>query len=92
MTTLATRMRALSELEGFDVEVIDAAGNSADLKGNGFVAYPHERKAKGATTVTDWKTRFHNAYPGYSCNVLNEDGSIAHGNTKLESVRATYEE
>ena len=92
MTTLATRIRELSDLEGFDIQVLDNAGNPADPKINGLPAYPHERKAKGTTTVNEWKARFHNTYSGYTCDVLNSDGSVAHGNTKLESVRATYEE
>lgn len=37
------------------------------------------------------QTRFAATYPGYQCVVLNGDGSEAHGNTKLSSVRATYE-
>lgn len=92
MTTFATRIRDLSNLEGFDVQVFDSAGNSADLKINGLPAYPHERKAKGSTTVANWKNRFNNTYSGYTVEVLDADGAIAHGNTKLESVRATYEE
>lgn len=92
MTTLATRIRALSDLEGFDIQVFDGAGNPADPKANGLSAYPHERKAKGSTTVNDWKARFHKVYPGYTCDVLNEDGTVAHGNSKLNSVRETYEE
>lgn len=92
MTTLATRIRALSDLEGFDVQVFDNSGNPADPKINGLPAYPHERKAKGSITVTDWKARFHKTYLGYTCEVLNEDGTIAHGNTKLEKVRESYEE
>ncbi|MCK6437594.1 hypothetical protein [Rivihabitans pingtungensis] len=92
MTTLATRIRALSDLEGFDIQVFDHKGDAADLKTNGLPPYPHERKAKGSTTVAEWKGRFNKTYPNYSCEILEADGSVAHGNTKLESVRATYEE
>jgi hypothetical protein len=92
MTAFATRIRNLSNLEGFDVQVFDLAGNAADLTVNGQPAYPHERKAKGSTTVANWKNRFDTTYPNYTVEVLAADGTIAHGNTKLESVRATYEE
>ena len=92
MTTLATRIRSLSDLEGFDVQVFDGSGNSADPKTNGLPVYPHERKAKSSTTVAEWKIRFNKTYPSYSCEVLNGDGTVAHGNAKLENVRATYEE
>ena len=92
MTTLATRMREVSDLEGFDIEVFNLDGTHADLKQNGFSAYPHERKAKGSTTVSEWKNRFHSAYPNLTCNVLDASGNICNGNTKLESVRETYSE
>ncbi len=92
MTTLATRIRALSDLEGFDVQVFDQSGNPVDPKLNGLPAYPHERKAKGTTTVAEWKGRFTKTYPAYVVEVLDANGNIVHGNAKLESVRETYEE
>ena len=93
MTTLATRMRALGDLEDFDIEVLDQNGNAVDPKTNGFAKYDFDRRAKGSMTVSDWKEkRFGATYGGYGCRVLNADGTEAHGNTKLESVRGTYEE
>lgn len=93
MTTLATRARELGELEDFDVEFLDSNGNPVNVKSNGFARYSFDRKAKGSMTVSDWRERrFQPSYPGYGCTVLNGDGSEAHGNTKLESVRASYEE
>ncbi len=93
MTTLATRIRALSDLEDFDIEVLDLNGNSVDPKTNGFAKYDFDRRARGSMTVSDWKNkRFINAYGGFTCRVLNADGTEAHGNAKLESVRSTYEE
>lgn len=93
MTTIATRLREIGELEGFDVEILDLSGKSLDLKTNGFPRYDFDRKAKGSMTVSEWKDRrFRKVYGGYDCRVLNGDGSVAHGNTRLESVRATYEE
>ncbi len=93
MTTLATRLRSLGDLEDFDIEVLDQNGNVVDPKTNGFAKYDFDRRAKSSTTVSDWKEkRFKVAYPGYGCRVLNGDGTEAHGNTKLESVRESYEE
>ena len=55
--------------------------------------YNFDRKAKSSMTVSEWKQRrFNPTYPGYSCRVLNGDGSEAHGNAKLVSVRESYEE
>jgi hypothetical protein len=93
MTTLATRTRALGDLEDFDIEVLDQNGEAVDPKTNGFAKYDFDRRAKGSMTVSDWKEkRFGTTYGGYTCRVLNSDGTEAHGNTKLESVRSTYEE
>jgi hypothetical protein len=69
---LVTPMRELSDLEAFDVQVLQG-GNLVDTKTNGL---PIVLKV----------------YPAYDCRVLNADGSEAHGNAKLESVRSTYEE
>lgn len=93
MTTLATRMRALADLEGFDVQVTDANGKVVDPKTNGFPHYSFDRKAKGTMTVNEWKDRrFKPIYPGYDCQVLRANGTLANGNTSLETVRKSYEE
>lgn len=93
MTTLATRVRKLSDLEGFDIIVTTSSGDPVDPKANGFRDYAYDRKAKSSITVSAWiELRFSKVYPSYSCLVLNADGSIAHGNTKLENVRETYED
>jgi len=43
-------------------------------------------------TVADWRdTRFKAVYPGFDCDVLDDNGSIVHGATKLSSVRETYQ-
>ena len=71
MTTLATRTRALGDLEDFDVDVIDQNGNVVDPKTHGFAKFDFEKRAKGTTTVNDWKERrFKKTYPGYDCPLL----------------------
>jgi len=93
MTTLATRLRYLGDLEGFDIEVLDQNGNVVDPKTNGFEKYDFDRRSKGSTTVSEWKEkRFKATYPGHNCRVLKADGTEAHGNVKLDSIRITYEE
>jgi hypothetical protein len=92
MTTAATRIRGLADLEDFDVELLKD-GKVVDPKTNGLPKYDFDRKAKGSMTVTEWKaSRFTAKYPGYDCRVLNGDGTEAHGNTQLSTVRASYEE
>lgn len=93
MTTLATRTREIGDIEGFDIEVIDAQGNVVDTKTNGFKKFNYDRMAKGAMTVNDWKkNRFQKTYKGYDARVLKSDGSISNGNVKLSTVRKSYEE
>jgi hypothetical protein len=92
MTTLATRMRELGDLEGFDVAVVTKEGTPVPTNTNGFAKFDYDRMSKSETSVSEWKTkRFYKSYPGYDCVVINADGSEAHGNSKLTSVRATYE-
>jgi hypothetical protein len=52
--------------------------------------WPHRNKTKETHSVTDFRDKFKKAYPGYSCDVLEWDGSKAHGNTKLKQVRKNY--
>lgn len=93
MTTLATRTREIGDLEGFDVEFYDKNGNPADPKTNGLPKYNFDRKAKSSATISEIKeSRFKKIYPDYEVKILKGDGSIANGNTKLSSVRESYEE
>ncbi|MFE8644775.1 hypothetical protein ACFX58_06785 [Sphingomonas sp. NCPPB 2930] len=93
MTTLATRTREIGDIEDFDIEVIDKDGNAVDPKSNGFPKFNYDRKAKGDTTVSDWKaTRFNKTYKGYDVRVLKGNGTVANGNLKLSTVRKSYEE
>jgi hypothetical protein len=88
MTKLATRKKEIEGLEGFSIQIFDGEGALVDLNTQGLPAYKYERQAKGTSTVISWKSRFTTSYPGYTCDVLMKDGSVAHGNTKLSKVRA----
>jgi hypothetical protein len=54
--------------------------------------YPaYERMAKNDMTVAEWKQkRFFPAYPGYDVDIVDGDGYIVAGNTKLGTVRDSY--
>ena len=54
MTTLATRVRKLSDLEGFDIIVTTPSGDPVDPKTNGFKDYAYDRKARSTITVNAW--------------------------------------
>lgn len=93
MTTVATRVREISGIEDFDI-IVTKNGQRVDPTQNGLLgAYPFRKKLKHSKRVSEWRQeRFEATYPGYSCDVLNEDGSTAIGQTLLNTVRETYEE
>ena len=92
MTTVATRTRQIGELEGFDI-VVTQNGQPVDLKANGVLgAYDFARAARDAWTVNRWRQdRFQAAYPGFSCDVLMDDGTPATGQMLLRTVRESYQ-
>ena len=93
MTTLATRVREVADIEEFDIEVLDKNGNIVDPKKNGFPKFNYEKKAKGSMTVSEWKERrFQKTYKGYDVRVLKADGAVANGNLKISTVRKSYED
>jgi hypothetical protein len=92
MTKVATHIERIFELEGFRIRIIDREGNVVDEGTSGLPAYEgNTRKLKGSATVAEWqRSRFADVYKGYQCQVLKADGSVAVGQTKLETVRSTY--
>jgi hypothetical protein len=94
MTTAATRIREIAELEGFEVEILDSSGNLINPAMQGLPSYSRtfEKKAKSSWTVAEWvENRFAKVFPGYRVKVLFDDGKVASGNTKLQTVRESYE-
>jgi len=93
MTTVATRARKISDIEDFDI-IVTKDGERVDPTLNGVLGeYPFLKKLKHSKRVSEWRAeRFEATYPGYSCDVLNEDGSAATPQTLLRTVRETYEE
>lgn len=91
MTTVQTRVREISDKEGFDITV-KRSGKPISLRRNGVLKpYPFRRKLKDSATVEDWRReRFEATYGGYKCDVLKGDGTIAPGQMKLKALRATY--
>jgi hypothetical protein len=87
MTRFATRKSEVELLEGFNIQVFNGFGEPADLDAQGLPEYGYRRRAADSMTVISWKNRFQQSYPGYTCDVLHKDGSVAHGNTKLKRVR-----
>lgn len=93
MTTVQTRVRSISDLEGFDLTV-KKDGEEVDVRENGVLSkYPFDKALKGTKTVADWKKdRFERTYPGFTCDVLDGEGKAVTGQTSLRAVRESYEE
>lgn len=81
------------DIEGFDI-VIKHAGK--DVRGDcgGLPQYPqYDRMARNDMTVAEWKdARFFRAFPGYDVDVLDGNGNVVPGHTKLGGIRDSYSE
>ena len=78
------------EVEGFDITILH---NNSDIRSDKQlpVTYEYSRCAPDDWTVSEWvQKRFVTTFPGYEANVLLATGSIASGNTRLKTVRASY--
>ena len=54
--------------------------------------YSYHRAADNDITVESWKaTRFRPSYPGFQVDVVDAQGKSVQGNTKLGTVRDTYQ-
>lgn len=87
MTKLETRKKEVENLEGIKIEIFDSSGKHMDLNTQGLPSYKYMRKAAGTMTVVEFRARFEQAYPGLTCDVLENDGSAAHGNKHLNKLR-----
>ncbi len=93
-TMLATRVRRLSNLEGFEIEVFGADGTTRiDLKTVGYARYDFEKMARSDWTVRRWcEDRVNKVWPDVKVRVLFGDGCYASEDDLLALVRETYEE
>jgi type I restriction enzyme M protein len=78
----------IGEIEGFDVRFVDG---DDDVSARRVDDYPFERAARGNWTVAKWReSRFWATYPDYDVEVLKPDGTVAHGKTLLDTLRAAW--
>ena len=92
MSSVANIERKIRRVEGFAVRVLHLRG--ADVRGDreGMPSYSYHRAADNDITVENWKaTRFRPSYPGFEVDVVDARGNSVQGNTKLGTVRDTYE-
>src|SRR2546430_1307958 len=91
MSTVANVERRIRRIEGFRMRILHLTG--ADVRGDraGLPQYGYHRAAENDITVETWKTiRFRPSFPGFEVAVVDARGNSVQGNTKLETVRATY--
>ena len=85
--------RRIWEIEGFAVRFLYRDGTDVRGDKTGLPGYPYERAASSDITVEAWKSnRFRQVYPGYDVDVVDGYNSSVQGNTKLTTVRHSYEE
>lgn len=92
MSAVANVERKIKRIEGFRVRILHLSGK--DVRGDraGLPQYVYHRAAENDITVETWKTtRFRPSYPGFGVDVMDARGNSVQGNTKLGTVRDSYE-
>lgn len=92
MSAVANVERKIKRIEGFRVRILHLSGK--DVRGDraGLPQYTYHRAAENDITVETWKTtRFRPSYPGFGVDVMDARGNSVQGNTKLGTVRDSYE-
>ncbi len=92
MSSIANVERKIKRIEGFRVCILHLTG--ADVRGDreGLPQYAYHRASESDITVETWKTqRFRPSYPGFEVAVMDARRNSVQGNTKLGTVRESYE-
>ncbi|MDQ1638050.1 MAG: hypothetical protein QOF62_1389 [Pyrinomonadaceae bacterium] len=92
MSSIANVERKIKRIEGFRVRILHLTG--ADVRGDreGLPQYPYHRAAENDITVETWKAlRFRPSFPGFEVDVIDGRRNSVQGNTKLGTVRETYQ-
>ena len=94
MPQVKTLERNIEDVEGFKINFLHTQ-NGRDVNGNKNIGgdYPYENKAPARYTVSRWtENRFKSNFPGFDVEVLDGNGEPVQGNTRLDTVRDSYEE
>ena len=92
MSSIANVERKIKRIEGFRVRILHLTG--ADVRGDreGLPQYAYHRAAENDITVETWKTqRFRPSFPGFEVDVMDVRKNSVQGNTKLGTVRESYQ-
>ena len=80
--------RKISRFEGIGVKFRHPSGR--DIRSDKIlsVRYPFKNKAADSMSVSSWlRNRFDPVFPGYRCDVLDQEQRRAHGRTQLGKLR-----
>ena len=92
MSNVANVERRIARIEGFRVRVLHLRGSDVRGDRSGMPQYNYHRAADNDITVETWKaTRFRPSYPGFEVDVVDARGNSMQGNTKLGTVRQSYD-
>lgn len=92
MSTIGNVERKIRRIEHFEVRFMYLNGVDVRSDKEGLPQYPYEIAAAADATVAAWiRGRFLPAYPGYDVKVVSAGGTSVQGNTRLASIRDTYE-
>ena len=93
MPSIKNVQRKIRRVEGFEAIFLHLDGHDVNDSMEGVPQYPFANAADNYMTVEDWKrVRFRENYPGFKVAVLDGVGtSVDFGQTKLVTVRATYD-
>lgn len=91
MATVASVERRIRSVEGFRVAIRHLDGRNVRGDRTHMPTYMFRRAMSDSANVKAWREgRFRLRYPGFEVDVLNRDGTRAHGGTLLATVRAGY--
>ena len=77
--------------EHFEIVVTRNNGRPVDLRRNGVLGpWTHRNQTRDSHTVAEFRQKFEESYPGYSCIVTEGTGKTATGQKSLGAVRTTY--
>jgi hypothetical protein len=96
MATVKQVEQQIKRLEGFGVRLLDSetgrdVRSDRDLGNIATYQSRYRRMARNGSSVTEWiETRFKPNYPGFDAKVVMANGTRAHGNFHLGTVRDSY--
>ena len=92
-TTVKNVERQIRRVEGFEVRFLYPRGTDVRSDKSEVNPYGYKHAAPDNITVAAWiRKRFKHSYQGFDADVMKANGKPARGNTKLATVRGSYED